>query len=169
MLKQWLKSTPWAQVLLVNQNLCDKTTRDSEGGKASERIVTTHEVRQPPGEQARKLWEQAVSQELTLFEALDTCRRCSDLAVFTFHNANTFSDVAKSIVEDWLNLLPGVEAQIVRTTIGHYVADHLVSRREMVKVINYFDARFKINGYPKAVPAPMPSPDIQAQPNIVRA
>jgi hypothetical protein len=158
MKKQWFKGMPWDRVLLINQNLCDKTPKEGD------KVVTLHEVRESAGQQARKLWEQLASQELTLFEAIDLCRRCCDLAAFTFHNANTFSDVAKTILEDWLNLLPGVEAQIVRTTIGHYVADHVVSRKEMVKVIGHFDLRWRINGHAKAAPTPTPSPDIAAQP-----
>ncbi len=149
---------PWNRVLLINQNLCENTPKDED------KIVAHHEVREPAGQKVRELWERAFSQDLTLFEAIDVCRRCCDLAAFTFHNGNTFSDVAKTIVEDWLNLLPGVEAQIVRTTIGHYVADHIVSRKEMVKVVEHFDTRWKINGFPKPAPTPTPSPDIAAQP-----
>jgi hypothetical protein len=147
--KQWFKAMPWDRVLSVNQNLCE-AQKDPQN-------PIVHTVREESGPKARQLWENAVSNSMTLFEAIEVCRRCCDLAPFVFNNSNTFASLAATLVEDWLNLLPSVEAQIVRNTICHYVADHIVRRRELVSVINHF-AKQKTNGTKR--------PEVQAVPQM---
>lgn len=149
---------PWDRVLTLNQTLCENQKKSSK----DEQIA--HELREPAGQQARDLWVTSVAQRLTLPEALDVCRRCCDLAPFRFNNGNTFASAGKALLEDWLSTLPSVEAQIARTTIGHYVADHMVTRRELIKVLKHFEARWKINGYERDLATPAPIAEVQTQP-----
>jgi hypothetical protein len=75
---------------------------------------------------------------MTLPEALDLCRECREAMPFTFNNANTFASIARTLLDDWLKNMPPVESQVIRTTVGHYVAA-LVSRKELLKVLRHFD------------------------------
>jgi hypothetical protein len=131
--KQWLSTVPWDRVLILNQTLCENQK-------------TLHELKPDKSPAVRELWEKSIVRKMSLFDALDLCRRCCDMAPFTFNNGNTFATVGKTILEEWLNRLPSVEGQIARTTIGHYVADHAVGRRELHKVIKDFGSRWHING-----------------------
>jgi hypothetical protein len=132
--KQWLTSVPWDRVLTLNQSLCETQK-------------TTHEIRGEKGDAVRGLWEKSTSQKMSLFDALDLCRRCCDMAPFVFNNGNTFATIGKTICEEWINRLPSVEGQIVRSTIGHYVADKGVGRKELHRIIKDFGARWQINGH----------------------
>lgn len=76
-----------------------------------------------------------------------------------YGNESTFAALATSIIEDWTNTLPPLEAQILRSTIRHYVADSLVSKRELLQVLSHFQAKFKTNGSAQ----PMASPLAQLQ------
>lgn len=158
--KQWFSTVPWERVISVNQNLCENQK-------------TAHEVRPDKGQAVRQIWDKSVPQEMSLFEALDVCRRCCDMAPFTFNNANTFAAIGKGLVEEWLNRLPSVEAQIARTTIGHYVADHAVGRRELRSVIKAFVSRWQINGveHPEAAGAAQLQVPLsgQVQPPVAQA
>jgi hypothetical protein len=132
--KQWLGSLPWDRVLTLNRCLCDTQK-------------TTHELKGDKGAAVREMWEKSTSQRMSLFDALDLCRKCCDLAPFVFNNGNTFATLGKTICEEWINRLPSVEGQIVRTSIGHYVADRGVGRKELQRIIQDFGARWQINGH----------------------
>jgi hypothetical protein len=131
--KQWLSKVPWDRVLTLNRSLCEaqKTTHELKGEASA----------------VREVWEKSASKRMSLFDALDVCRRCCAMAPFVFNNANTFANVGKSILEEWFNRLPSVEAQIARTTVGHYIADHAVGRRELHQVIKDLGSRCQINGH----------------------
>jgi len=123
--KQWLSASPWESVLSVNKALC----------QAQKVEPTTQAARH---DKAQRLWEGAVARKTTLKEVLDLCRECHELAPFTFNNGNTFAAIGRALVEDWLKILPPVEGQIVRTTIGHYIAG-LIGRKELLQVLQHFE------------------------------
>ena len=124
-LKQWLGASPWETVISVNKALC----------QAQKVECDTQEKNYEP---ARRLWDGAMSSKMTLKEVLSLCRECHELAPFTFNNGNTFAAVGRALVEDWLKTLPPVEAQIVRTTIGHYIVG-LIGRKELQQVLQHFE------------------------------
>jgi hypothetical protein len=90
-------------------------------------------------DRARRVWEGSATRRMTLLDALDLCRESCDARPFTFNNGNTFSAIAKTLLEDWLRTMPPLESQIVRTTVAHYVAG-LVSRKELIQVLRHFDS-----------------------------
>ena len=83
--RQWLGSVPWATVLSLNQALC----------KAQH---TIHQPKEKSYELARQLWEQSVPCKMSLAAVLEVCRRCYELAPFTFNNGNTFAAVSKNLI-----------------------------------------------------------------------
>ena len=137
--KQWLGSTPWQTVLNVNQSLCQAQN-------------TAHQPKVQSFEAARQLWEKSVSQAMSLAEVLDICRQCHDLAPFVFNNGNTFAAISKTLVEEWIKSLPAVEAQIVRTTVSHYVAGQ-VGKKELLQVLRHAETRWLTLEKPQAEPS----------------
>lgn len=140
----WLQSVSWESVLTVNKALC----------QAQKQEPMTNAKRL---DAARQLWEGATARSMSLREVLDLCRQCCELGLFTFNNGNTFAAVGCTLIEDWLQSLAPVEAQIVRTTVGHYIVG-LIGRRELLKVLGHFKAR----STPQ--PAPAATPPAQALP-----
>ena len=129
MQKKWLLAVPWESVLTVNKALCQ-----------AQILEPTTKVRSL--EAARQLWESAQPRNSTLKEVLDVCRECHQLSPFMFNNGNTFAAIGRTIVEEWTAGLPPVEAQIVQTTVGHYIAG-LIGRRELVQVLKHFHETLK--------------------------
>jgi len=106
---------------------------------------------------AKQCWELAVRKSMTLAEVLEICRKCYDASPFVFNNGNTFGSVAKTLIQDWLNSLPPLEAEIVRATVSHYVVG-LVGKRELGDVLKHFEPVLK-RAVPKAVqPQAAPAP-----------
>ena len=138
--KQWLGSVPWDIVLSLNQTQCEAQS-------------TKHEPKRGVFDEARQLWQQSVSQTMSLPEVLDVCRKCQELGPFIFNNANTFAAVCKNLVEELAQGLPGVEAQILRTTVCHYVAGQ-AGKRELLQVLRHFENRWTMRP-PEEVPAPV--------------
>lgn len=126
MQKHWLQSVPWESVVTVNKALCQ-----------AQKLEPTVNAR--PHEAARKLWEDAAGRKLSLKDVFDLCRECQEKLPFTFNNGNTFAAVARTLIEGWTKKLPPVEAQIVQTTVGHYIAG-LINRRELLQVLKHFEA-----------------------------
>jgi len=122
--KQWLSTVPWETVLTVNQALCQAQK-------------TTYQPKDKAYDATRQVWEKAIPQNMSLQEVLDVCRRCYELTPFTFNNGNTFAAIGKTLIEDWLKRLPPVEAQIIRTTVGHYIASQ-IGRKELLQVLCHF-------------------------------
>jgi len=152
--KAWLGSLPWTEVQALNQALCKQQTTAYQPGKNFET--------------ARNLWDAAVSKPLSLHEVLDLCRKCYDISPFVFNNGNTFAGIARRVVDDWIQTMPAVEAQIIRNTIGHYVAG-MISRRELEKVLRHFQTSW--NAYAlahkmasKAAPMAVHEPLAKASP-----
>lgn len=106
--KKWLEAVPWEAVVQMNAELCQKDEQP-------------HGPNGRGYEAARQLWEQARQRPLRLREVLDVCRQLHQLAPFRFFNGNTVAAVTKRIVADELASLPPVQAQMVRSTVSHYV------------------------------------------------
>ena len=119
---------PWETVLNINQALCQAQK-------------TKHQAKEKSFEAARQLWEKAVPKAMSLAEVLELCRRCQDLGPFVFNNGNTFASISTTLVEDFTRVLPAVEAQILRTTVSHYVAGQ-VGKKELLQVLRHVETRW---------------------------
>jgi hypothetical protein len=130
--KPWLSDLSWDKLQALNATLCQaqNVAPKPNGGRF---------------DTAREQWEKTAAQPLPLPEVLDRCRKCEALSPFVFNNGNTFAASAKGLAEDWVKTLPPVEAHIVRTTIGHYVAGQ-VDRQELLQVLQHFDGTWNDNG-----------------------
>ncbi|NWG75706.1 MAG: hypothetical protein HXY24_14075 [Rubrivivax sp.] len=127
-IKPWLASFPWPAVVQLNRDHCQ-----TKG--------LTHTLVPDRADQARGLWEGCAARPLPLSEAVDLCRRCHDLTPFTFGSASTFVAIAHALIEELAQRLPPVEAQVLRNTVGHYVAG-LISRKELERVFRHFNPRW---------------------------
>lgn len=146
--KQWLNATPWESVLTLNKALCQaqkmEPLNDSRGYDA-----------------ARRIWEPAVNRKMSIREAFDICHQVYDIGPFTFNNGNTFAAIGRTIVEDYLKAAPPLEAQILRTTICHYVVGQ-VDRKELHQVLRHFEPL--LESLPTAGHAPSPQAKIGSGP-----
>jgi len=120
---------PWETVLSVNQDLCQAQK-------------TAHQPKLTSFEAARQLWERAIPKAMSLPEVLDVCRQCQNLGPFVFNNGNTFAAISRTLIEDWVQSLPSVEAQILRTTVSHYVAGE-IEKKELLTVLRHVEMRWK--------------------------
>ena len=142
---QWLSNAPWDTVLSVNQALCQAQN-------------TSHQPKEKASESARQIWEKAVPQHMSLEEVLDVCRRCHELAPFAFNNGNTFAAIGKTLVEDLLKALPPVEAQIVRTTVAHYIVGQ-IGKKELLQVLRHFEKAWSASSETQPAPSPAKAPE----------
>jgi len=148
--RDWFTTVPWEVVLSLNQSFCESQQ-------------TPFQVREAACEAARRIWQSASApKRMSLPDAVEVCKQCYDLNPFVFNNGNTFAAAARKLMDDWLQLLPPVEAQIARTTVGHYVVGQ-ITRKEMVNVLNTFASRWAINGAPVVVPLrALPQAEVRA-------
>ena len=141
-------AVPWHTVVTLNKALCQ-----AQKVEALTRPETF--------DSAAQLWDQAAAKVLTMLEAFEICRRAHELGPFVFNNGNTFAALGCTLVEEHLQGLPPVEAQILRTTIGHYICG-LIGRRELLQVARHFDpildARAVSAAHPEPAPTPEPTP-----------
>ena len=142
--QKWLDTVPWESVLTVNKALCQ--AQKQEPMTIAKSLDT-----------ARQSWEAAASRDMSLEEVLDVCRRCHELGPFTFSNGATFAAIGRTLIEDWLKSLTPVEAQIVRTTVGHYIVG-MIGRRELLQVLGHFKTRPTPPSTPAATPSTQPLP-----------
>ena len=140
--RQWLGEIPWEAVLNSNQTFCHAEKSLAQAGGKN-------------WESARRLWEESTARESSLEEALDVCRRCCELSPFVLHNGNTFAALAKRLVEERVESLAPVEAQIIRTTVAHYVAG-VIDKKELLGVIRHFEAAWATPAPAKSTPPAMP-------------
>lgn len=142
MQQPWLNAVSWESILTLNKALCQaqKVEPSIHAGKL---------------DQARQLWEAAGRGSLTLKQALDLCRQCYELKCFVFNNGNTFAAAGRTMLEEHLKSLPPVEAQIIRTTVSHYVVG-LIGRRELMDVLRHYQTVWESATRP--VPAIKPQP-----------
>lgn len=124
--KPWLSAVPWDSVLTLNKALC----------QAQKVEATTH----PKAiEKARQIWEATAPRSMSLKDALDLCRKCYETGALLFNNGNTFAAISRTLLEEPLKALSPVEAQIIRTTVSHYVVG-LIGRRELLDVLRHYEA-----------------------------
>lgn len=142
--QQWLSAVSWENLLTINKALCQAQKQEP---------VTNAKVL----DATRRLWEGAAGRVMPLKDVLDLCRQCRELGPFTLNNGNTFAAVGRTLLEDWLKSLSPVEAQVVRTTVCHYIVG-LVGRRELLEVLGHFKSR------PAPQPTPPATPPSQALP-----
>ncbi len=144
--KVWLQEVPWESLVEINKALC-----------RAQQVEFTTNARGL--NVAKQCWEAAVKKSMTLAEVLAVCRRSHDASPFIFNNGNTFGSVAKTLIQNWLNNLPPLEAEIVRATVSHYVVG-LVGKRELGDVLKHFEPVLKKAPAPKAA-QPQPAPASQ--------
>ena len=150
--KPWFDAVPWESVLTLNRALCQAQKMESlHNSKGLDR--------------ARRLWEKAGSRKMSLEQACEICHECQELAPFTFNNGNTFAAIGRTFVEEYLKMMPPVEAQIIRTTICHYIVG-LIGRRELAQVLRHFESALRpvsrAGHDPVAPPAPARAPEQRA-------
>lgn len=142
--KQWFSPVPWETILSINQALCQAKSQPH----------------QPSGQgysRAQTLWESSLHKTVSLQDALEICARCCQFGPFMLYNANTFAAVGRTLLEDGLKLLPPVEAQIIRTTVSHFIAG-AIEARELANVLKHFDKLWHTVHGPTATIVPLPSP-----------
>ncbi len=71
-------------------------------------------------EACQTLWENVRKEPMTLDGMVDLCRKCHQLAPFTNYNGNTFSAIARALLE--VLELPKDSASLARSLAGHIVA-----------------------------------------------
>jgi hypothetical protein len=121
MKRAWLAAYSWDFVTAQNAMLC-----------AAKRAL--HRTTSDGHEATRKMWEECHSQEMTLGEAVDICRRCHRGAPFCFYNGNTFAAIIRDVVGQIG--LPPAKAAIARSLAGHIVAG--VARAEEEQAFDKF-------------------------------
>jgi len=104
---RWLEPFVWDFVVAQNEILCrHKSAHHGPTSDGYDIAVT--------------LWEDSRTREISLFEAVEICRKCHRLAPFTNYNGNTFAAIARTMIKK-LNLeIP--QEQIARSLAGHIVA-----------------------------------------------
>lgn len=127
--RQWLARVPWQTVLTVNQELCQKDKQP-------------HEPNPGHCEKAEKLWNDTAARTLPLAEALDVFRQVHHLAPFKFFNGNTMAAVAKLMMAEELAAIPSMQAQMVRSTVAHYVVG-AIKAKELEAVLQHLKQMMK--------------------------
>jgi hypothetical protein len=121
--KKWFQPGSWNTLLTENQTFCQNQKLDPRHCPKN-------------FDKARRLWESQYGQSMSLPQAMDLCRKCHEMKPFIFNNGNTFAAFARNLVEDWAKAITAVEAQMLRTTIGHYVTGQ-ANRKELLQVLNF--------------------------------
>ena len=151
--KQWLSAVPWDSVLALNKALC-----------LAQKFEALNSAK--GYEPARRLWEKSVGKSMSLPEALDICHHCHEQGPFTFNTGNTFAAIGRTMVEEQLKSVPPVEAQILRTTMCHYIVG-LIGRKELQQVLRHFEPLLNANS--PAVRAAAEPSEIAPSPREQRA
>jgi hypothetical protein len=107
--KKWLEPIPWDVVEFINQSAC--TRGQAQFGHTSDGYAP-----------AKQPWEQGMTREMSLEEALGICLKCYRLAPFLNFNGNTFAGIAKAMVREILPHLGPKLSQAFESVVGHYVA-----------------------------------------------
>lgn len=125
--RNWLGAVPWESVVSLNQALCQaqklEPLQNAKGYQAAQRA-----------------WEVAAPKRLTLRAVVEVCHEAYEFSPFTFNNGNTFAAIARTLLEEPLKHISPVEAQIVRTTVCHYIVD-LIGAKELQQVLRHFEAQ----------------------------
>lgn len=118
---------PWESVVSVNKALCQ-----------AQKLEPLHNAKGFSA--AHRLWEASVSKKLSLRAVIEVCHEAFELAPFTFNNGNTFAAIARTLLDEPSKQISPVEAQIVRTTVCHYIVD-LIGAKELQQVLRHFEAK----------------------------
>jgi hypothetical protein len=118
---KWLLPFTWEFVVAQNEVLCRQ--KSAHHGPTSD----GHEA-------AMDYWENARQAEISLFDAVEVCRKCHRLAPFTNFNGNTFAAIARILVKR-LNL-DLTQENVARSLAGHIVAG--VASDEEVRAFRKF-------------------------------
>jgi hypothetical protein len=148
--RNWLGAVPWESVVSLNKALCQ-----------AQKLEPLHNAKGFSA--AQRLWEASISKKLSLRAVIEVCHETFELAPFTFNNGNTFAAIARTLLEEPLKQISPVEAQIVRTTVCHYIVD-LIGAKELQQVLRHFEAKL-VSGpaerKPETASAPAPVPQEQ--------
>lgn len=150
---QWLSAAPWDSVLALNKALCQ--AQKLEPLNAAKGY-----------EPARSLWEKSFQKTMSLQGAIEICFECHELGPFTFNNGNTFAAIGRTLIDEYLKAMPPVEAQIVRTTVCHYIVG-MIGRKELQQVLRHFEPL--LNSIPSAGHTPAELPGLAPIPQERRA
>ena len=123
----WLGAVPWDSVISLNQALCQ-----------AQKLEPLHNAKGMPA--AQRLWESATKRRLTLRAVIEVCHEAHSLSPFTFNNGNTFAAIARTLLEDHLKQVSPLEAQIIRTTVCHYIVN-LIDGKELQQVLRHFESK----------------------------
>jgi len=132
----------WDSIVSVNRSLCQ--------AQKMEALINTKIA-------SREWWERTVQKPMNLLDALTICRNACEQGPFTFNNGNTFAAIARGLIEDALRTAPAVEAQILRTTISHYVAG-TVAKKELQQVLAQLAPLLEKSVAPSRSAADLPAP-----------
>lgn len=123
--RQWLDSVPWESVLILNKTLCQ-----------------AQKLEQMPNakgyEPAQRLWQASSPKRMTLRAVLQVFHDACALTPFMFNNGNTFAAISRTLLDEHFKSVPPVEAQILRTTVCHYVVGQIGSK-ELQQVLRHFE------------------------------
>lgn len=119
--RAWLAQVSWEMVIWQNEQLCK--SKNAHHGPTSD----GHAV-------CKSLWEESRMLPMTLDDMVDLCRRCHRLAPFTNYNGNTFSAIARAMIESLE--LPMETSALARSLAGHIVAG--VASDEEVRAFRKF-------------------------------
>lgn len=125
--RNWLSAVPWESVVSLNKALCQ-----------AQKLEPLHNAKGFPA--AQRLWESSFSRKLTLRSVIEVCHEAFQFAPFTFNNGNTFAAIARTLLEEPLKNVSPVEAQIIRTTVCHYIVD-LIGAKELQQVLRHFEGK----------------------------
>lgn len=125
--RNWLGAVPWESVVSLNKALCQ-----------AQKLEPLHNAKGFSA--AQRLWESSSAKKLSLRAVIEVCHETFELSPFTFNNGNTFAAIARTLLEEPLKQISPVEAQIVRTTVCHYIVD-LIGAKELQQVLRHFEAK----------------------------
>lgn len=146
--RNWLSAVPWESVVSLNKALC-----------LAQKLEPLHNA--TGFSAAQRQWEASVSKKLSLRAVIEVCHETFAHAPFTFNNGNTFAAIARTLLEEPLKQISPVEAQIVRTTVCHYIVD-LIGAKELQQVLRHFEGKLVALPPDKKAEAPS-SPSSLAQ------
>lgn len=103
----WLEPFYWEFVTATNLLMCQNKL--------------AHHGQSSDGHESTKVfWENERSKEMTLFEAIEVCRKCHRTAPFTNFNGNTFSAISRTMVAN--AGFENIDQALARSLAGHIVA-----------------------------------------------
>lgn len=105
--RAWLAEVSWDLVIWQNQQLCQ--AKHAHHGPTSD----GHEA-------CRIFWESSRTAMMSLDAMVEICRKCHRMAPFTNYNGNTFSAIARAMIE--MLMISDQSKTLARSLAGHIVA-----------------------------------------------